>query len=128
MRPYTRVTRIGHEPYPALPGGLIDSNLPGYHVYVFDKPDKKTKAFYTLCGPEHAYLDADRIAFSVPMLDHIFEQRLEYHLRIFRALHALKELSGSRKQLEQSMLAYLREVQQRISESKRRCSLATYAV
>jgi hypothetical protein len=117
MRPYTRFTRVGTDPYPALLDGIIDSNLPGYHVYVYEKPEKKTPAFYTLRGPEHAYLDCDRISVSVPLLDGIFEQRLEYHLRIFRALHALKEKSGSREQLEQNMLDYLRQVQQSISES-----------
>jgi len=91
--------------------------LPGYHVYVFERPDKRSKAFYSLRGPEETYLDADRIAVSVPLIDRIFEERLEYHLRIFRALHAIKEKSGSREQLEKSMLDYLRQVQQSISES-----------
>lgn len=117
MRPYTRFTRVGTDPYPALLDGIIDSNLPGYHVYVFDKPHKHTKAFYTLRGPEHAYLNCDRIAVSVPLLDSIFEGRLEYHLRIFRALHAIREKSGSRAELEKSMLDYLKQVQQRITES-----------
>jgi hypothetical protein len=117
MRPYTRFTRVGTDPYPALLDGIINSSLPGYHVYVFEKPAKKTQAFYTVTGPAHAYLDCDRISVSVPLLDRIFEQRLEYHLRIFRALHAIKEKSGSREQLEKSMLDYLRQVQQRLSES-----------
>jgi hypothetical protein len=117
MRPYTRFTRVGIDPYPALLDGIIDSNLPGYHVYVYQKPIKKSKAFYTVRGPEHAYLDCDRIAVSVSTIDRIFEQRLEYHLRIFRALHAINEKSGSRAQLEKSMLAYLRQVQATITES-----------
>ena len=117
MRPYTRFTRVGTDPYPALLDGIIDANLPGYHVYVYQKPIKKSKAFYTVRGPEHAYLDCDRIAVSVSTIDRIFEQRLEYHLRIFRALHAINEKSGSRAHLEKSMLAYLRQVQATITES-----------
>jgi len=117
MRPYTRFTRVGTDPYPALLDGLIDSGLPGYHVYVFERPDKRSKAFYSLRGPEETYLDCDRIAVSVPLIDRIFEERLEYHLRIFRALHAIKEKSGSREQLEKSMLDYLQQVQQSLAES-----------
>ncbi len=117
MRPYTRFTRVGTDPYPALLDGIIDSNLPSYHVYVFEKPAKKTQAFYTVTGPAHAYLDCDRISVSVPLLDSIFEQRLAYHLRIFRALHDIKAKTGSREQLEKSMLDYLKQVRQHITES-----------
>ena len=76
MRPFTRFTRVGTDPYPALLDGIITTNLPRYHVYVYQKAHKNSKAFYTLRGPEHAYLDCDRIAISVPTLDRIFEQRL----------------------------------------------------
>ncbi len=117
MRPYTRFTRVGTDPYPALLDGIIDSTLPKYHVYVYQKANKKTKAFYTLRGPEHAYLDCDRIAISVPTLDRIFEERLQYRLRYFQAMEAVRALAETNKPMEESIFKYLKQVQATISES-----------
>ena len=117
MRPYTRFTRVGNDPYPALLDGIITTNLPGYHVYVFERAEKKSKAFYTLRGPEHAYLDCDRIAVSVPTLDRIFEEKLQYRLRMFQAMEAVRALAEPGKPREAIIYEYLKRVQETISES-----------
>ncbi len=113
IRPQARFDRVGTIPAQALLDGIVTSPLPGKHVYVLQMADKPNKAEYAIQGRGFETEGQNDDAYIlVRKLDIIFEQKLKYRLRLFQAMEAVREKSGSGKPSETSMYEYLKTMQE----------------
>jgi Resolvase, N terminal domain/Recombinase len=107
----TRFTRTGTLPAAALLDGVVESSIPGYHVYVFQLAHKPGKAEYTITGQDQKEVKRYRASIKVKTLDEVFVQKLKYRLRLFQALDAVRDKTKSHAAREKSMYEYLKTVQ-----------------
>ncbi len=107
----TRFTRAGTIPSKALLDGIVQSPIPGYHVYVFQLAHTPDAAEYTITGQDQKEVKRYRASIKVRTLDAVFVSKLKYRLRLFQALDAVRDKTQSQKAREASMYEYLKTVQ-----------------
>ncbi len=117
VKPPTRFTRTGTTPALSLLDGVVQSSLPGYHVYVFQLAHTPNAAEYTITGQDQKDVKRYRASIKVKTLDAVFVSKLKYRLRLFQALDAVRDKTKSREAREKSMYEYLKAVQTMTNET-----------
>src|SRR5437588_6471623 len=86
-------------------------------MYGYQRALITSGAGYVIRGPISSTIDYDIAAINVRTLDKIFEERLEYRLRMFQATELVRAKAEPGRSQEEIILNYLKQYQESIKQS-----------